>query len=141
VTHTLGPAPSALYSPRQIALAAFLGSPLAAGWFFRRNFLTLADERRATRSLWMGVGITVVLAAVAFVLPTHFPNEILPVLYTAAIHQYASGVFDASFKKYIGEGGPKGSWWAVVGVSVGALLFLFGALIVLALAVPSLFPR
>jgi hypothetical protein len=89
----------------------------------------------------MGVGATIVVFAVAFALPAHFPNALLPVLYTAAIHQYASALFGAPYKKYIGEGGPKGSWWAVVGVSIGALVLVFGALIALALAVPSLFPQ
>jgi hypothetical protein len=141
MTLTLGPGASALYSPRQIALAAFLGTPLAAGWFFRQNFLTLADEQRATRSWWTGVGATVVVFAVAFALPAHFPNALLPALYTVAIHQYASVVFAAPFKKHIAEGAPKGSWSAVVGVSIGALLVVFGALFALVLAVPSLFPR
>jgi hypothetical protein len=145
MTLALGPSPSALYSPRQIALAAFLGSPLAAGWFFRQNFLTLADEQRAIRSMWVGGGCTVLVLAIGFALPRHFPNALLPALYTAAIHQYASVSFGTPFKKHISEGGPKGSWWAVVGVSIGALLllllFLFAAGIALYLAMPSLFPK
>ena len=139
MTPILNPGSSALYSPRQIALAAFLGSPLAAGWFCRKNFLTLQDKQRATRSLWMGIGTTVALLAVSFFLSEHFPKVLVPALYTAAIYQYASMVFDAPFKKHIRDGGTQGSWWAVVGASIGALLLIFGALIALAVSVPSLF--
>ena len=38
-----------LYTPGQIALAAFLGSPLAAAWFAAANFKALAQPFKATR--------------------------------------------------------------------------------------------
>jgi hypothetical protein len=120
--------PAAVFSPRQIALAAFIGTPLAACLFFRRNYLALGDELRAARALWVGLAATVVVFAIASVLPEGFPNALLPILYTAAADLYASAQFRTRYDKYLADGGRKGSWWIVVGVSLLALLVIIGVL-------------
>ena len=132
-----------LYSPRQIALAAFLGTPIAAAWFIRVNHFGFGDEQAARRSIWVGLAATIGVFALAFVLPDRFPDALLPALYTAAIHWYASAVFGPRFDKHISDGGPRGSWWFVVGVSLITVLAVLGAaigvLFALMWAMPSLF--
>jgi hypothetical protein len=78
-----------LWSPRQIAVAAFLGSPLAAGWFLSRNYAALADESRSRRALWMGLVATALVVAIGFFLPRDFPKSVLPAAYAAAIQLHA----------------------------------------------------
>ncbi len=117
--------PSArIWSPRQISLAALLGSPLAAAWFFSRNFLAFGDEVRSRRSLWVGFGFTALVLAVAYLLPARFPGALIPLIYTAATELYASSCFKSSYEKHITEGWPRGSWWSVVGVSLASFLLV-----------------
>src|SRR5215469_7065457 len=102
------PRPSRLYTSRQIAVATFFGSPLAAGWLFRQNYLALGDEARAARSLWLGLGVTAVLFAIAFFLPENFPHALVPAVYTFAVERYASVTFSGAYDKHIAEGGARG---------------------------------
>lgn len=131
----------ALYSPRQIYLAAFLGSPLAAGWFISRNYKTLDRPRLATRMLWLGLVATILAMAIAFVLPDKLPNSLWPLLYSTLIFLYANSQFEWLTKHHYAAGGRKGSWWAVIGISLlwAAILLgvLFGALFGLETAFPG----
>jgi hypothetical protein len=118
-----------VYSPRQISLAAFLGSPIAAGWFFSRNYAALGDESSSSRSLWLGMAATVGVIALANALPAKFPSALLPILYTAAIEQYASRCFKTKYEKQLAKGGSKGSWWTVVRISIVICVILIAVLV------------
>jgi hypothetical protein len=112
------------YSAGQIYLASFLGSPMAAAWFFSRNYLTMSDELQARRALWLGLAATAVAFAIAFVLPHKVPYFLWPLLYSSVVQLYAYSCFHTFYEKHIGQGGAKGSWWAVVGISLGICVAL-----------------
>jgi heme exporter protein D len=125
--NTKGLLPSSrFYTSRQIYVASFLGSPLAAAWFMACNWTALGDELRALRFLWLGFGATIVAMAVAFILPDQTPHIFWPLLYSIAIYQWAKVLFDRPFAQFISNGGVRGSWWAVVGISVLALVVVLG---------------
>jgi len=128
-----------LYSPQQIFAASFVGSPIAAAWFIHRNFMTLGQESRGLRTLWLGLAATVIVFVATFFLPKQFPNVVLPLAYSFAINQYALSLFKASYAAHITAGGRKGSWWRVIGVSLLALLTVLGVLFAIVLAAPGLF--
>ena len=117
-----------IWSPRQIGVAAFLGGPLAAAWFFSRNFVAFGEEVRARRSLWLGAALAVVGVAVVCLLPARLEGLIplIPLIYTAAIELIPSSWFKAAYAKHLAEGWVKGSWLLVVGVSVTSLLLTIG---------------
>jgi hypothetical protein len=118
-----------LYSPGQIALAAVLGSPLAACWFFACNFRELGQPKTAKHYLiWGGIG-TAVLLVIAFFLPDRFPNSILPIAYTAGLFQAAKQLHGTTVARHISAGGRLGSWWSVVGISLLCLILVVVALI------------
>ena len=77
----------------------------------------------------------------AFVLPPGFPKPLLPLMYVAAIDIYASALFRKLLEQHISAGGRKGSWWTVVGISLFALLVVFGLLVAIVSTVPALFPK
>jgi hypothetical protein len=106
-----------LYSPHQVSVAAFIGSPLAAAWFLRLDFLALGDPRRAAQMIYRGVAFTVVVLTIAYFLPENFPNVAFPFFYSLAISLYAKSIFDLPYRAHIEAGGDKGSWWTVLGVS------------------------
>lgn len=129
---------SRFYSPRQIYVASFLGTPLAAAWFISCNHAALADHSRALRFLWLGVCATIIALAVGLLLPDKTPNLLWPILYSFLIYLWAQKVFDAPCAKHVTSGGLKGSWWIVVGVSVLADLVVLGAFLAITSFTPSL---
>ena len=119
-----------LWSPRQIGVAAFLGSPLAAGWFFSRNYLAFGEEAGARRVLWLGLAATAAVLATAFFLPRNFPNAVLPAAYAFAIERYASSCFGTAYEKHVALDGAKGSWWTVVTIGLLSCVLLIALAVI-----------
>ena len=67
-----------LYSATQIAVAAFIGTPIAAAWFGRANFKALAEPRKGLQTIYWGLAATIAVTALAFMLPDSTPNLIVP---------------------------------------------------------------
>lgn len=127
-----------LYSPRQIYMASFLGSPIAAAWFIRHNFLTLGNKSALLRTLWLGLAATIAVVVTGYFLPKQFPNALLPLLYSYAIYLYAQFLFKTPYNKHLTAGGRRGSWWIVIGISLFAAMILVGVAFAIAFAMPSL---
>lgn len=124
-----------LYSSSQIFAASFIGSPIAAAWFAASNLRKLHQPANAQKIIVWGVVATIVVMAIAFVLPDRIPNSTFPLLYSIGIRLVARAVFDPVVGKQKAAGAILGSWWSVVGVSllwmILVLAILFGAAIVL----------
>ena len=121
-----------LYSPRQIFIAAFLGSPLAASWFASRNFRALSRDVLAQRTLIAGLIATVAVLALAFAIPEelHIPNTLIPLIYSLLIRWYAQSYFGDTFEKHMKSGGRRGSYWVVVGISLACIVAIMAVLAV-----------
>ena len=119
-----------LYSPQQICIAAFVGSPVAACWFFSHNVRQLGDPRNAQKWLLWGGGVSFVLLVLACMLPLpqRFPHLVIPLGYSLGIREAAKRIQGAAVTQHVSAGGRLGSWWLVVGIS---LLFLIGVLALL----------
>ena len=120
-------AAESLYSPGQVAVATFLGSPLAGGWLIAANFheLGLPDARRM--SLFAAVVVFLVAFVLALYLPEDFPSVILWLAYTAAARQAAVHWQGGLFSEHIESGGRKHSNWRMLLVTV--LAFLVAAIV------------
>jgi hypothetical protein len=129
-----------LYSPRQLAIAAFLGSPLAAAWFAAANFKALAQPIKARQTLYWGVGLLVVVTIVSFLLPDGVPNSVLPIAYSIGVYTAAKQRFEETVRLHLAAGGKLGSWWRVVGVSLLVSLVLVVVLVAVVFAVASTQP-
>lgn len=112
---------SYLYSPRQIAAAAFLGGPIAGCWLLGSNCEGLHQPTARRRSLIWGLVSTLALLIIAFLLPKSFPHSILPAAYTLAIHNIAKTTQEAAFTAHRAAGGPRYSSWRVVGIGLAFL--------------------
>jgi hypothetical protein len=128
---------SRLYSPKQIAVATFLGSPLAGGWFVATNYRELGQDALATQSIWWGIAGAIVMMFIAFLLPDNFPNSVLPIACAAGVYSLVESKLGGAIKEHQAAGGPLFSWWRVVGVSLLCALILvaviFGVLFILAM--------
>lgn len=119
------PAPvEVLYSPNQIAVATFLGTPIAAAWLAARNFRAMGQAQEVGRTWGFGILLTVVVFAVSTVLPDRVPNSVLPVAYCLALRALAESKFKSVIDAHISAGGSLGSWWRVVGIGILCLLIV-----------------
>jgi hypothetical protein len=119
------------YTPRQVYVAAFLGTPLAAAWFVRKNFLLAGAPARASTAMWRGIVLTTAVFVLAYFLPERTPNILLPLAYSVLIYIYAQSVFDKPVKLHLESGGRRGSWWEVIGIGIATMALV----VILAFAV------
>jgi hypothetical protein len=128
---------SRLYSQKQIAVATFIGSPLAGGWFMATNYRELGQDALATQAIWWGIGGAIAMMFIAFLLPDNFPNSVLPIACAGGMHALAESKLGGPIKEHRAAGGPLFSWWRVVGIGLLCALMLvaviFGAIFILAM--------
>jgi hypothetical protein len=125
-----------LYSPPQVAAAAFIGSPLAASWLFASNYSALGDKAAARRTLLYGLIGTVAAFGIGFALPVGFPPPILPIAYTVVIRGLAKQAHGEAFENHLAAGGARQSTWRVLGVCLVGLLVVVPLAFGLALLLP-----
>jgi hypothetical protein len=130
------PTSARLFSPPQIAIASFIGAPIAASWFFSRNYRQLGDSGRATMALVWGVLGTLVALVIATFLPDWFPNIVFPLAYSLGLRAMAQNIHGNAVAQHVSSGGKLGSWWVVVGISTLMLLVI----VAIALVFFTLFP-
>ena len=126
-----------LYSPKQIGVAAFVGSPVAAGWFFWCNEQTLGRPGTGARWFWWMLVVTVAVVALSFVLPAKFPPFIIPLAYTLALRNTAKNLYEAPFAGFLAQGGVQGSWWNVMGIGFLALFMVLALVFGVVLLLPT----
>jgi hypothetical protein len=112
----------AFYSPRQVALASFIGSPLAGAWLLRANYRLLGDNGAAARALMWSFAGTILVFIAAWYVPDNAPNYLLPALYMGAMQWAAERYQGDSYRLHISAGGHQHSWWRVVGIGIVALI-------------------
>jgi hypothetical protein len=78
-----------IYSPTQVACAAFFGGPLAGVFVLWRNFRALGDDDAARRMLIWGAVLAFALLLIVPFLPDWFPNLLIPLAYALAARSFA----------------------------------------------------
>ncbi len=127
----------ALYSPGQVAVATFLGSPLAGCWLMASNFRELDQLDARQKTLFGGVAVSIVVLLLALFLPEDFPSIVLPLAYSIGLRQLAVQMQGEAFDAHREAGGLRHSHWRVAGVSVVAFI----AFIVMTVAAVFLIPE
>jgi hypothetical protein len=122
--------PVLLYSPRQISLAALIGSPVAACWCFAQNFRQLGQPGVARKWLIWGCSGSFLALLIFCALPfsRKLPNYIIPLVYSVAFQGIAERVHGDVVTQHISAGGRLVSWWYVIGIS---FLFLIVVVVLL----------
>jgi hypothetical protein len=124
---------SRLYSPRQIYVAAFIGSPVAACWCLARNYRQLGNPERAQKWLiWGGGGSIVIIVLLCFIPGAQrLPRYIIPIAYSFTFREIAMRIQGDAVAHHISAGGRLASWWLVIGVSLLFFISFFGLLLVI----------
>lgn len=109
-------------SPAQIAGGSFLGGPIAAVYYLRKNYLAIGKEDLAQKVLIYGVLFVIFLLGLLPFLPEKFPNMVLPLAYCLAARQIAE---TTQLKKAQIEGSEEYTFesnWRILGVGILTLL-------------------
>ena len=130
-------APQKLYSARHVALAAFIGSPLAGCWLLAANFGQLGNKAGQQKALLGGLVGTIVLLLISFVLPENFPNMALPAAYVYSMFKLAEGTQGEAFRQHLAAGGLPHSGWRAAGIGVAGLVLTVIALLGIILVLPE----
>lgn len=115
-----------LFSVPSIALASFLGGPLAAGWLLSANYRRLDEPRSARNALIQAALATAALVGLMVGLPAawvaYIPGFTLPLLYTGLIWVLAERLQGRALAAHFARGGQRHSLWRAVLVSLVAAL-------------------
>jgi hypothetical protein len=121
-----------LYSPRQVAVATFLGSPIAGCCLLGSNYAVLGRPGARVQALLVGVVASAVVIGLAFILPKNFPNTVLPIAYTYGVYGFAEQFQRKTHEaRFAAAGQP--SYWKVVGIGVASLILILGLIVVAAI--------
>src|ERR1041385_123344 len=111
-----------IYSPKQIFAGSILGGPIALVYFLRSNFQRLGNYAAGAQTLLWGVLFNITILAAMPFLPKHFPNYVLPLVYSWV----ARGIANAKqLNKESIAASPQfcfHSNWRVLGLGVAFLL-------------------
>jgi hypothetical protein len=122
-----------LYSVQQITAGTFLGSPMAGALLLAANFRALGQPRQGRNTVLVGIGATIALLALAFLLPDRFPNYVLPLAYTLGMRAAVNQMLGSALAAHFGAGGGRGSNWRVAGIALACLGGLMAAVLVAAI--------
>lgn len=126
-----------LYSPGHIAWATFLGAPIAGCVLMALNYRRFGNSTAANVALIAGLIGTIVLLAIAFVLPDSFPNTVLPAAYTFGMYSCVKALQGNAYEHRLANGGTKGSGWAATGIGFLCLVFMLVAIFAVVLVAPE----
>jgi len=129
-----------LFSVPSIALASFLGGPLAAGWLISVNYRRMADLRSARNALIQAVLATAALVGLMVGLPAawieYLPGLTIPLIYTGLIWFLAERLQGRVLAAHFAQGGTRYSLWRAVLVSLMAALPVAVVLLLAGLLIP-----
>ncbi|HEY3359032.1 MAG TPA: hypothetical protein VGQ83_37625 [Polyangia bacterium] len=129
------PAGPSLYTRGQIAAATFVGGPFAGAWLIHTNLRRVGRPGAGRLAVVLGAAGTVLIMALAFILPARIPNSWLPFIYTGFMAALAVWLFPRV------EARLRPSHGRVAAVAVlslvGTLAALVGVIVAIELAGPA----
>lgn len=126
-----------LYTPIQVAVGAFVGSPLAACWLVAHNYRVQGEGRTANQWIIGGVLGTIGLLLLAYVLPKDIPITGGHIGYVVAFYNVQKMSNGALLAAHEAAGGRRGSWWSVIGWSLLAFTIVATLAIIGAFVLPD----
>jgi hypothetical protein len=130
-----------MYSPGQIAWATYLGAPIAGCWLLALNYRRLGDARAANLALISGSIGTVLLLALAFVLPERFPKFVVPAAYTFVMYRCVRALQGKVYEDRLANGANKGSVWVATGIGILCLILILTAIVLPVIALVIFAPK
>jgi hypothetical protein len=121
----LAPLDAALYSPNHVALATFLGTPMAGVVLMALNEKRLGRRSAAIKTIVFGLLGTAAILTLAIALPDGipaFPFTLVALVVLRITAQHRQG---ALVEQHYRAGGKKASGWAAAGISLLTTVIVF----------------
>jgi len=120
------------YSQKAIVIATFIGTPLAAGYLIRENYLSLNKPDEGKNSFIIGLISTVLLFVVIFMIPESImdkvPNSILPAIYTGIVYLIVQKLQGTILNQHKENGSEFYSGWKSAGIGfLSSIILIIGA--------------
>ncbi len=120
--------PLMVYSERSIGIATFMGTPVAAGFLIRRNFINLGNETYGKHTLFVSIAFTVIFFILMISIPEHImdkiPNALFPAIYTLIVWFVVKRYQGEALDNHKKAGGRFYSAWKAAGVGLIASVVL-----------------
>ena len=111
-----------VYSPNQVALATFIGSPIASAWLIGANFVAFGNSG-AARKAWLWAGLTTAaITGVGALLPDGVPTSPIAIAYTLVARHLAEKFQARDIAAVLTGGGSQYSSWRAAGLGLVSLL-------------------
>jgi len=124
-----------LFTQKQVTVASFLGTPVAGGLLMAHN-ANATGQKNKDRYLYISVAATVLLFAVAAVLPERKPgNYILPLCAAFAMgywYRQAQGDLNVRFPE-----SSHASWWWALGIALIFAIIIIAAVFLCVLIITA----
>jgi hypothetical protein len=134
------PTGAPLYTPNQIALATFLGSPLAGTVLFAMNERRLGRDSAVLPVVLLGALGTALLFGVSAVLPESMPTMPLGIASVFGIRAIAQARQHAVIAEHLAAGRRKGSGWIALGVGLAGMVVCLAVILAAVSVVESAEP-
>jgi hypothetical protein len=125
-----------LYSQKAIAIATYLGGPMAAAYLVKKNYKADNQEEKGKKVYIIGIISTILLFAGIFAIPEYIiekiPNAIIPAIYTGIIYLLIEKLQGVWLKEHKESGGEFYSGWK--GAGIGAIFMLIIAAFIFGIA-------
>ena len=130
-----------VYTETMVAMAAFFGSPLAAGYLFAENYKALQQPHKVQGAWAMAIGSTIALFVLTYAIEYFIELPLVGLgvgvaFATRAIFRNEQG---AAVTEHIAKGGALHSAWRAFGVTLAVFGVIFG--VVLAVSLFAIYPN
>jgi TonB family protein len=125
-----------LYSPLQVAIATFIGAPIAGGILLSANYRALGSIAPSRWAIASGFFSTAALFFIASLLPHNFPHVLIPGLYTAAARYLTEQFQGADLAAHARGGGALHSIWRAAGIGIACLVAILLVIVAVILFAP-----
>jgi hypothetical protein len=122
-----------LYSARAVAIATFLGTPIAGAVLMAINYRRLNDRQAAASVLGFGLLLTAISITLALILPESFPGVAVWAPMLLIMQQLASRLQGDEVKECVRLGGVEGPLRHAVGIGLGFGVIILGVFVLIAL--------
>ncbi len=116
-----------LYTPQQVGLATFLGTPLAGAYVMARNYWSLGRSGSGWNCLGFGLVGTILLVAAATLITSKAPTTGITIGLVFAMMQAAKALQQRDIDAHVARQGQLHSGWRAAGVGlVGCAIVIAG---------------
>jgi hypothetical protein len=119
----------ALYTANNVALATFLGTPLAGAVLMAINERRIGRSDVAVKTLLAGLGGAALLVGLGVVLPDNIPSFPIGIGSLFVMAQIAKSRQGAIVQRHLLAGGKPASGWAAAGIGLLCMIAVFVPLV------------